>query len=170
MYGVKKSSRSHSSIRGKRSGFTLLEVMLAAVVMLFAMATSLTTLQYGLRSVDTARNTTIASQILQSSIELLRLQNWTQIVALQTAQLTATTPVNVDLTTTLLPSGVTPLNTTLTAVATRFACTRLIADLRTNIKLITVTVTWTGMDGRAHQLSMETRYGKDGLSDYLYAY
>src|SRR5688572_19425444 len=99
--GVKKTFRTPNH-RGNKCtiaehAFTLVEVMMASVVMLFAIATSLTTLQYGLRSVDTARNTTIASQILQSSVELLRLQNWTQITALQTAQATATTPTNVNL-------------------------------------------------------------------------
>jgi len=39
---------------------------------------------------------------------------------------------------------------------------------RTDIKLITLTVSWTGLDGRAHQLTSETRYAKNGLSDYFY--
>src|ERR1051325_1467320 len=62
--------------KAKRAAFTLTEVMLAACVMALAISTSITTLQVGYRSIDTARNTTIASQVLQSMIEDIRLLTW----------------------------------------------------------------------------------------------
>src|SRR4051794_27675334 len=69
----------------RTGGFTIFEVMAAAIVMAFAIATSITTLQRGYRTIDLARSTTIAGQLLQSVMEDLRLQTWAQITTLQTA-------------------------------------------------------------------------------------
>lgn len=150
--------------------FTIIETMLAASVMALVIATALTALQYGLRATDTARNMTLAGQIMQSEIEIIRLQNWSQIVALQTAQSSPTTPTQIDPSTTITSGTGTRLDATLTAIAGRFTCTRLIADVsgRADIKAITLSVTWTGVDGRNHTIVYQTRYAKDGLSDYFY--
>jgi type II secretory pathway pseudopilin PulG len=152
------------------TAFTIIETMLAATVMVMGIATALTALQYGLRATDTARNMTLAGQIMQSEIEILRLQNWSQIVGLQNAQETATTPLRIDPATTISSGSGTALDATLTAIANRFTCTRLVADVtgRADIKTITLNVTWTGVDGRTHTLVFQTRYAKDGLSDYFY--
>ena len=56
--------------------------MMAAIVMALGITTCITTLQYGMRAIDTARNMTLAAQIMQSQMEILRLQNWSQISAL----------------------------------------------------------------------------------------
>jgi Tfp pilus assembly protein PilV len=151
-------------------GFTIVEVMMAAFVMALAIATSLTALQFGLRATDTARNMTLAGQIMQSEIEILRLQNWSQIVALQTAQESPTTPARIDPATTISTGSSTSLDTTLTRIANRFTCTRLVSDItgRDDIKKITLNVAWNGVDGRAHSLSFQTRYAKNGLADYFY--
>ena len=151
-------------------GFTIVEVMMAATVMALGIATSLTALQFGLRATDTARNMTLASQIMQSEIEILRLQNWSQIVALQDAQESATTPTRLDPATTISSGSGTSLDATLTRIANRFTCTRLVSDIsgRADIKKITLNVAWNGVDGRAHSLVYETRYAKDGLADYFY--
>ena len=150
--------------------FTLIEVMLAATVMTMGIATALTALQYGLRATDTARNMTLAGQIMQSEIEILRLQNWSQIVALQNAQESPTIPARLDPAATITSGTGTRLDAALTAIANRFACTRLIADIsgRVDIKVITLAVTWAGVDGRSHTITYQTRYAKDGLSDYFY--
>lgn len=146
-----------------RAGFTILEVGMASFVLAMAIATAVTVIQHGLRAVDTARNLTLAGQIMQSEMEILRLQNWTQICALPA---TAT----VDPTTTITSGSATALDTTLTTIASRFTCTRTVADIsgRANIKLITLQVRWSGVDGRPHTVSYQTRYAKDGLSDYFY--
>lgn len=151
-------------------GFTIVEVVVAAGLLALGIATSITTLQFGLRSVDTARNMTLASQIMQSEIEILRLQNWAQIVALQTAQASPTTPSIVNAASSITTGTSTTLDATLTTLAGRFVCTRLVEDIsgRTNIKKITLSVSWTGIDGRAHALNYQTRYAKNGLADYFY--
>lgn len=143
---------------------------MATFVLALGIATSLTALQYGMRQVDTARNMTLAGQILQSSMEILRLQNWSQISALQTAQASATTPSTVDPAATITSGSSTTLDATLTTIANRFTCTRLIENVsgKTDMKRITLNVTWNGIDGRAHALTFQTRYAKNGLSDYFY--
>lgn len=142
---------------------------MATFVLALGIATSLTALQYGMRQVDTARSMTLAGQIMQSEMEILRLQNWSQIVALQTAQASPTTPTAIDPATTITSGTSTTLDATLTTIANRFVCTRLIEDTsKTEMKLITLAVSWNGIDGRAHNLRFQTRYARNGLSDYLY--
>src|SRR4051812_43090220 len=74
--------RARDRMHAGHRGFTIVEVMLAAGLMVLVIATSITVLQTGMRAVDTARNMTLASQICQSALDVLRLQNWTQISAL----------------------------------------------------------------------------------------
>ncbi len=151
-------------------GFTILEVALAAAILALGIVTSLTTLQFGMRQVDTARSMTLAGQIMQSEMEILRLQNWSQIVALQNAQASPTTPATVNTANSITSGSSTPLDATLTAIANRFTCTRLVENVsgKTDMKQITLVVTWNGVDGRGHSLRFQTRYAKNGLSDYFY--
>jgi hypothetical protein len=137
--------------------------MMAAIVMVLGIVTSLTTLQFGMRSVETARNLTLAAQIMQSEMEILRLQNWAQISALPSS-------ASVDPTATISSGSSSALDAMLTTIAGRFTCTRTVAALsgRADIKLITLTIGWAGVDGRRHSVSYQTRYAKNGLSDYLY--
>src|SRR5687767_1372146 len=59
-----------------RGGFTIIEVTMATFVMAFGIATSIIALQTGFRALDVARDSTLASQIMQSEIERLRLWPW----------------------------------------------------------------------------------------------
>jgi Tfp pilus assembly protein PilV len=149
--------------RSKIRGFTIVEVAMAAFVLALGITTSITTMQYGMRMVDTARNMTLAGQIMQSEMEILRLQNWAQIVALSASTV-------VDPSTTITSGMGTSLDATLTTIASRFTCTRTVADIsgKADMKKITLRVAWNGVDGRAHSLVFETRYAKNGLSDYFY--
>lgn len=150
-------------------GFSILEVMLGATIMVLGIVTSITALQYGMRSVDTARNMTLAAQIMQSEVEILRLQNWSQIAALPAS-------ATVDPSTMITTGSSTPLDATLTAIAARFTCIREVSNVsgktdlsgQPNMKLITLIVSWTALDGRPHALRFQTRYAKNGLSDYFY--
>lgn len=159
--------------RVRKAGFSLIEVVVAASVMALAITSSITTLQYGLTAVDKARSMTLAAQIMQSQLEVLRMQNWTQIGALQTG----TNPFSAQGGTTItdgVSTTPTTLDTRLSTIANRFTYTRTISDIvvggvaRPNIKLITMSVTWTGVDRRTHSLNYQTHYTKNGLSDYLY--
>lgn len=135
--------------RLRARAFTILEVMVAATVLLFGLVSAITALQQGLQAVDTARNLTLASQLMQTEIEQLRLKNWSQLQALQDSGNTRVT----------LDGG---------TAGARFTCTRVISDLKTDMKTITVTTTWNGYDGRPHTARLMTRYSKSGLNDYFY--
>jgi Tfp pilus assembly protein PilV len=145
--------RNSARIRpARRSGaFTIVEVMIAAIVLALGITTSITALQAGFQSVDLARNYTYASQVMQSEVERLRLKNWEQLQTLQDAGPgTVAVPVVAG-----------------TARGT-FSCTRTISDIKTDMKEITLVSQWRGYDGRPHTLRFVTRYGKTGLYDYFY--
>lgn len=131
--------------------FTILEVMVAAVVLVFGITTAITTLQSGMRAVATARAYTFASQVMQSELERLRLKSWAQLTELQ---------ASADQTVSL-PTGY-------AGSSDSFACTRTIRDLKTDMKEITLVTTWRGIDGVPHTASYITRYSKTGLYDYFY--
>src|SRR3954468_20050192 len=133
---------SRSAIRGD-GAFTLLEVMIASIVMILAITTAITTLQHGFQSVDSARNLTYASQVMQSEMERLRLKSWSQIQALQDSGAT-----------TVATSAVSG-----TATAS-FTCQRTIRDLKADMKEITLESSWRGYDGRSHVARFVTRYSK----------
>lgn len=134
-----------------RTAFTLVEVMVAATVLVFGLVTALSVLQRGNQAFDTARNLSLASQLMQGEMERLRLMNWAQLEALQRNGETA---VALD------PSA--------GAAGARFRCARTITDVKSNMKEITLTATWSGYDGRPHTAKLITRYGRTGLNDYFY--
>ncbi len=130
---------------GDRRGFTLLEVMIASVVLVLGIVTAITTLQRGFQSLDSARNLTSASQVMQSEMERLRLKNWSQIEDLQKAG-----------------------ESVVATEDARFTCTLAIVDLKTDMKEIVLRAEWRGYDGRPQTARLITRYGKSGLNDYFY--
>lgn len=136
---------------GMAAAFTILEVMVATIVLVFAITSSLTVMQSGFQALDTARNLTTAGQIMENEMENLRLKNWTQIQSLEDAGNATVAP-----------------NPSLGAAATRFTCMRTISDLKADMKQITLTTIWSGADGRTHTASYLNRYGKNGLNDYYY--
>jgi prepilin-type N-terminal cleavage/methylation domain-containing protein len=132
------------------AGFTLVEVMIAAIVLVLGITTAITTLQRGFQALDTARQTTYASQVMQSELERLRLKSWAQLQAVQESGETAVTVA------------------ALTGTTGSFRCTRTIRDLKTDMKEITLVAVWNGYDGRPHTVSYITRYARSGLYDYFY--
>ncbi len=123
--------------------------MVAATVLALGIVSSITVLQRGLQALDTARNLTAATQVMQSEIERLRLKNWAQLQALQDSHDTAVTA----------DAG---------SPNARFTCTREITDYKVDMKQIVLTTTWRGYDGRPHTARMITRYCRNGLNDYFY--
>ena len=139
--------------RSRRAGFTIAEVSLATMVMALGIATSITALQMGFRSLDVARGTTLASQILQSEIERVRMMSWSSINALPAS-------ARVDLSTMFTSSP---------TLAASYTVTETVNDvIAGEMRQIYVSAVWRGYDGRSHQLSMVTYYTKNGLYDYYY--
>jgi Tfp pilus assembly protein PilV len=143
------SGRRLRSLRGP--AFTLVEVMIAAIVLALAITTAITTLVHGFRAVDSARHFTFASQVMQSEMERLRLKSWAQLQAMQESADTRVEAASVAGT-----------------MSESFVCTRTISDLRTEMKEIALVSTWRGIDGRPHTARYITRYSKNGLYDYFY--
>ena len=142
-------SRALPWLSRRLAAFTIVEVMVASTVLVFGIVTAITTSQRGLQALDTARNLTAASQLMQSEIERIRLLNWTQLAGLQQSGATTVTSE--------AGAGVAPAQVT-----------RAVTDIKTDMKQITLTAVWRGYDGREHTARMITRYGKSGLNDYFY--
>lgn len=157
----KSTERRTSSFKESRrrinsqTAFTILEVAMASFIMAFGIATSVVAMQSGFRHLDLARGTTLASQIIQSEMERLRLMSWSGITALAA---TATF------------DGGTFFSTSSDVVG-RFTVTRTRTadpDRPTEAMNLAVSVTWSTYDGRSHTRSFNSIYAKNGLYDYYY--
>jgi Tfp pilus assembly protein PilV len=152
------------------SGFTILEVSMATFVMAFGIATSIVAMQSGFKTIDVARGTTIASQILQSEMERLRLKSWTDMVAMATAvdtvaPIPAGSPAGVE-----MFDGATNFSSS-TDVSGKFTVTRtVVADSTrpSDVYNITLSVSWKTYTGRTLTRSFKSMYAKNGLYDYYY--
>lgn len=134
---------------GRRSAFSLVEVMVASCVLMLGISGALVTLRRSLDTIAQARQLDAASQLMQTELERLRLLNWTQLQTLQTSGEIAVAP----------PAG---------GDFARYTCERSIRDLRDGLKEITLVASWGGLDGRAHSARLITRYSRSGLNDYFY--
>lgn len=149
------SPRSTHRRRPRDGGFTIIEVVVATFVMAFGIASAIIAMNAGFRSLDTARNTTLAAQIMQSEMERIRLLSWNQVDALPAS-------ATVDITSVFSHSA---------GLASRFNAVRdvtTVADRNNVMKEIRITVTWTGISGLTHSRSTATRYCSNGLYDYYY--
>lgn len=123
--------------------------------MALGLASSIVTMQSGFKFLDVARDTTLASQILQSEIERIRMMSWANVSGLPAEEA-------VDLAT-MFSSD---LN-----LASRFTVRRLVSsdpDRPSDVRLIVMIVTWRSFDGRSHTRRFEAKYVKNGLYDYYY--
>jgi Tfp pilus assembly protein PilV len=141
------------------AGFTVIEVFFASFVMIFGITSAILVMQSGLRALDTARNTTLASQIIQSEMERVRLLSWGAVNALPQSA-----TIRVD---DILPSDLANISD----LRSRFSVTRAANDVAGKIgemKEISVTVTWRGLDRQSHVRTSTTHYCKEGLYAYYY--
>ncbi|WP_158305348.1 hypothetical protein [Opitutus terrae] len=136
---------------------------MASFVMALGISSALIAMQWGFRHLDVARGNTLASQIMQSEIERLRLFPWEK-----------TTPTGVVDSIIELPASepvsLASMFSSSAALAARFTVTRTVtADAaRADVRYVTVTVTWNTSDGQSHTRSSTTMYAKNGLYDYYY--
>lgn len=126
--------------------------------MLLGIVSSIFVIQAGFRSLDTARSTTLASQVIQSEMERIRLLSWTAVAALPARE-------TLDIQT-ILPPGETAQR-----ISRRFTVVRTIADVSGkvgSIREIALSVSWRGIDGTDHVRTTRTHYTRNGLYDYYY--
>jgi hypothetical protein len=125
---------------------------MAAAVMALAISTSITTMQRAFLAVDVARGTSYASQIMQSEMEKIRLQNWTTVSAFPSTATTA------------------PIDSSFTSnsyIGNRFTMTRKATTVHTGMLQITLEISWKTYDGRTLRRTYTTYYGRNGLYDYV---
>lgn len=162
------SSTIHAPVPPRRSraraaGFTLVEVMMASMVMILAITSAILVIQSGFKALDAARKTTLASQIMQSEMERIRLLSWSDIVALKVKD-------DVSLAT-IFPRNTPEQIKVFDTITQTFDATYETAYLPGNdneVRVITVTVSWVGLDGVRRSRSSFTQYCKDGLYAYYY--
>lgn len=142
-----------SPLRSERA-VTMIEVAMAALVMALVLSTSVTTLQRAFISLQNARDLNIASQMLQSEMEKLRLADWTTVSAFPSAS----TSVTLD-----------PAFTANAFVGNRFALSRSVSDPKTDTRIISLRVNWLGADNRPLSRNLAMRYSRNGLYDYFYS-
>lgn len=130
--------------RSAVGGFTLIEVMLAAAVMLAGIVGMMQVITSGSEMLDASRKQTIATRIMHGEIEKIRASDWTQLEALPSTQDVA-------------------LNSSFDAIGQGFRCSRAISTVRDGMKQITYTVNWTGNTGRPYSRTTSTYVGKNGL-------
>lgn len=126
---------------------------MAAAVLALAISTSITVMQRAFSSLDTARNLTTASQILQSEIEKMRLKDWTVVSGY------AAGPTSIALATEFADES---------SIQNRFSLQRTVTTPQTDMREITLTVTWRAYDGRTFSRSFKTYYSRYGLYDFYY--
>lgn len=127
---------------------------MAAMIMALVLSTAVTVLQRAFISLQNARDLNIASQMLQSEMEKMRLADWTTVSSFTTSA----TTVTLD-----------PAFTTNPFVGNRFTLSRTVADPRADTRIITLQVVWLGADNRPLTRHLAMRYSRNGLYDYFYS-
>lgn len=150
------------NVPGKRrsaAAFTLIEVMIAAGVMAVALVGMIQVVVSGSEMLDVARKQTIAMQIIHGQIDNIRLSDWSTVNGYPASR--TVTVSGSDQSTNISYGFV--FGSNLTTVATDFTCTRTISTVRTDLKQVTFTVTWTGNTGRTYRRTGSTYFGNNGL-------
>jgi hypothetical protein len=156
--------------------------MVSTFVMIFGICSAIIVLQSGFKALDASRNTTLASQIMQSEMERIRLLPWSTTTPMlnaggQPVITPAGQPIykpsiaSLPATETIDLRNIFPAGATTDRLISRFTVTRTTSDVPGQVgevKLITIQVTWTGLDGTPHTRVSSTQYAKDGLYDYYY--
>jgi len=139
----------NSHHRARRRAFTLLEVMMAATVLLLGIVGMIQVVIAGSEMLDVSRKQTIATQIIRSEIDNLHASDWTQVSAFALSPTTTTITIN----------------SSFQAISQGFQCQREVWDVKADhtLRKITFTVTWTGNTGRPYSRSGSTYFGKNGL-------
>ncbi len=147
-----------------QKAFTLIEVLMAATVLVVSFTAVIQGVMMGADMIDTARKQLIAEQIIENEISGLRLDTWNAITSLAngttyTATVNGTgTAVSGDTTHFKLGN-----HADLMLQAQGFTITEIANDVRTDFRAITYSITWTGSGNRTHTRTGVAYFGKNGL-------
>ena len=112
-------------------GFTIVEVMMASVILVVGFVGMIQAITLGSEMLATARRQTLAAQILDHEIGRLRLKDWTYISAL-TSSASAT-----------YSSDQASINTAIAASGVSFTLSSTVSTITTDLREVAFTVTWT---------------------------
>lgn len=136
---------SASSFRADKKGFTLVEVMIAAAVMVGGIVGMIKVLVSGSEMLDVSRKQTVAMQIIHGQIDSVRLNDWTTVSGWGAGPTTVA------------------ISSSFQTVSQGFTCRRTVSTPKSNLRQVTFTVSWTGNTGRPYTRSGSTYVGKNGL-------
>lgn len=143
----------------RRSAFTLVEVMMAAAILAAGLIGMIQAVASGSEMLDVARKQTIAAQIINGQIEYIRLLSWSEVGNLDPNH---TASVDASDQSANIAKGFV-FGTNLPAISQGFTCKRLITTVKTDLKQVAYTVSWTGLTGRSYSRNGSTYVGKNGL-------
>ena len=134
----------------RQGAFTLIEVMVAMIVFSMVIAGGLVGISRGFELIDTTRNYTRSSQVLQSELELLRTLPWSTFSQLSDSELTEKFQKQI-----VAQFGA---DSYVGAVATELTGGDLMQ--------VVVTIEWSARKGRVHTLNYVTFFTDGGVNDY----
>lgn len=119
------------SLPATSAAFTIVEVMMAAVILVVGFMGMIQAITIGSEMLATAQRQNLAAQILDHEIGKLRLNSWSSISALT------------DTSAATYSSDLTAINNSITSSGVSFQLERDVTDLTTDLREVTLTVTWT---------------------------
>jgi len=135
----------------KKGGFTLLEAMIASIILAYALASVLAVLSQTARYLTDIRRTARAAQMLQQEMENLRLTNvWTGLTGLANTSFSDPSDTNHLYTGTISESAYASYGST------------------TTVEEVTLTVTWTNQVNKVLTNRLTALVGYGGLNKYVY--
>lgn len=140
-------------------GFTLVEVVVAASVMLAGIVGMMHVITSGSEMLDASRKQTIATQIMHGEIERIRVTNWEKIAALAVDPTTPKTG-SAKVAGQRLVSWEGDPNFNFNDA---FRFTREFTSPKSGMKQVTYSVSWVGNTGKVYNRSASTYIGKNGL-------
>ena len=161
-------------IRRVAAAFTLIELVICTAIISLMSVALFSGITQGLAVVSIARENLRATQIMVEKIELLRLYSWTELntpgfipsafaerLMPSSATNSSTTAASVDRLET--PSGAGTIFVGTISISTP----SLNASYSNNMKLATLTVTWTNGNVNRSR-TMQTLVAEKGIHDYIY--
>ncbi len=146
------NQRSCSRVPTSSAGTTLIELMMAVMILGLLFGGAITTLGRGFFEIELSRDSVRVTQLLQSEVELLRTQNWTQLEALK-----GTSTVSLE-----LDSSGDPI------FGGKYTLTRALTTSKVDQLQLSLKANWTDSRGISHDRTFYTIFTKDGLNDYYY--
>lgn len=131
------------------SGFSLIEVGIAVAVLALTATSSIVAMKAGFSMIEMSRDNTLASQILQSEMENLRLKSWDQLTALGDGNF------NLE-------------ETFSEVVARRFSGGRVVRQPEDGLREVTLYVEWKTSKGQEMNRQYISYFSRSGLNDYYY--